>query len=134
LKKGEVKRAIEEERQALRFEPNNAELRNNLAVGLLRDGQLPAAVAEWRETVRRHPEKTSVVITLAWILSTAPEPSIRDGARALDLAQLAAQGAGGRNLMIMRLLAAAYAEKRPLPGSDPHGSASRSERGSERTN
>jgi tetratricopeptide (TPR) repeat protein len=115
LKKGEVKRAIEEERKALRIEPNNAELRNNLAVGLLRDGQLAAAVAEWRETVRRHPEKTSVVITLAWILSTAPEPSIRDGPRALDLAQRAAQVAGGRNLMIIRLLAAAYAENGRYP-------------------
>ncbi|HEX4666364.1 MAG TPA: tetratricopeptide repeat protein [Chthoniobacterales bacterium] len=110
LKKGEVKRAIEEERKALRIEPNNVELHNNLAVGLLRDGQLAAAVTEWRETVRLHPDKTGVAVTLAWILSTAPERSIRDGARALDLAQRAAQASGGRNLMIIRVLAAAYAE------------------------
>ncbi len=115
LKKGEVKRAIEEERKAVAIEPNNAELRNNLAVGLLRDGQLAAAVAAWQETVRLHPERTSVAVTLAWILSTAPEPSIRDGARALDLAQRAAQVSGGRNLMIIRVLAAAYAENGRYP-------------------
>jgi tetratricopeptide (TPR) repeat protein len=115
LKKSEVKRAIEEERKALQVEPKNAELRNNLAVGLLRDGQLAAAVTEWEETVRLHQDKTSVAITLAWILATAPEPSIRDGARALDLAQHAAQAAGGRNLLVIRVLAAAYAENGRYP-------------------
>jgi hypothetical protein len=72
-------------------------------------------VAEWRETVRLRPDKISATITLAWILSTAPEPSIRDGARALDLAQRASQTSGGRNLLISRVLAAAYAESGRFP-------------------
>ena len=115
LKKGEVQGAIDHGRKALQIQPNNPELHNNLAVALLRDGQVAAAVAEWRETVRLHPDKISVTITLAWILSTAPEPSIRDGTRALDLAQRAYQTSGGRNLMISRVLAAAYAENGRFP-------------------
>ena len=115
LKKGEVQGAIDHGRKALQIQPDNPELHNNLAVALLRDGQIAAAVAEWRETVRLHPDKISVTITLAWILSTAPEPSIRDGTRALDLALRAYQTSGGRNLMISRVLAAAYAENGRFP-------------------
>ena len=115
LQKGEVQGAIDHGRKALQIQPDNPELHNNLAVALLRDGQLAAAVAEWRETVRLHPDKVSVTITLAWILSTAPEPSIRDGTRALDLAQRASQTSGGRNLLISRVLAAAYAENGRFP-------------------
>jgi protein O-mannosyl-transferase len=115
LEKGEVQGAIDHGRKALQIQPDNPELQNNLAVALLRDGQLADAVAEWRETVRLHPDKISVTITLAWILSTAPEPSIRDGTRALDLALRAYQTSGGRNLMISRVLAAAYAENGRFP-------------------
>ena len=47
---------------------------------------------------------------LAWVLATSPQPSLRNGRRALELAQQADQSAGGRNPLFLRTLAAACAE------------------------
>ena len=44
------------------------------------------------------------------MLATSPEASIRDGARAVELAQRASQLSGGQDPMILRTLAAAEAE------------------------
>jgi len=47
---------------------------------------------------------------LAWVLATASDSSIRDGARAVGFAQEAVQLSGGREPLFLRTLAAAYAE------------------------
>ena len=47
---------------------------------------------------------------LAWILATCPDAEIRDGKRALQLAQEAARTTGGKNAGILRTLAASCAE------------------------
>jgi tetratricopeptide (TPR) repeat protein len=47
---------------------------------------------------------------LAWALSTCPDASLRNGAKAIELAQKADQLAGGMNPIFIRTLAAAYAE------------------------
>ncbi len=74
-----------------------------------------AAVAEWQETLRLDPDKIGTQITLAWILSTSPDAGIRDGTKALEFAQRAEQTSGGHNLMVFRVLAAAYAENGRFP-------------------
>lgn len=114
-KKGRVQEAVEQWRQALAIQPANAELHHNLAVALLQQNQLGAAVAEWQETLRLQPNKIATQLSLAWILATSPAAEIRDGARALDLAQRAAQVSGERNLMVFRVIAAAYAETGRFP-------------------
>ena len=110
LKKGQIEDAIAAWTKALQLEPKNADMHNNLAVALLQTGRGPAAVAEWQETLRLDPDKIGTQITLAWILSTSPEAGMRDGTKALELAQRADQISGGRNLMVFRVQAAAYAE------------------------
>ena len=47
---------------------------------------------------------------LAWVLATAPEADIRNGAKAVALAERAVHLPGGENPMVLRTLAAAYAE------------------------
>jgi protein O-mannosyl-transferase len=47
---------------------------------------------------------------VAWVLTTASDASIRDGARAVGFAQEAVQLSGGREPRFLRTLAAAYAE------------------------
>ena len=47
---------------------------------------------------------------LAWALATNPDPSLRNGMKAIELAQQANEFTGGKNLLILRTLAAAYAE------------------------
>ena len=110
LNKGQTQDAITEWQTAVRIQPANAELHNNLASALLRSGRVAAAVAEWRETLRLQPDKLGPQISLAWTLATTPDSAIRDGTGALDLAQRAYRTSGDRNLMIFRVLAAAYAE------------------------
>jgi tetratricopeptide (TPR) repeat protein len=85
-------------------------MHNNLAVAYLAQGQIAEAVAEWQETLRLQPDKVGAEISLAWVLATAPEDALRNGARALELAQHASQVSAGRNLLTYRVLAAAHAE------------------------
>ncbi len=110
LNEGQTQDAITEWQTAVRIQPENAELHNNLASALLRNGRVAAAVAEWGETLRLQPDKLGPQISLAWTLATTPDAAIRDGTAALDLAQRAYRTSGDRNLMIFRVLAAAYAE------------------------
>jgi tetratricopeptide (TPR) repeat protein len=117
LKTGKTQDAIAEWEAALRLQPNNAEMHNNLAVALLEQGGVAEAVREWRETLRLHPDRLGTQISLAWILSTSPESAVRDGSSALDLAQRAFRAAAGRNLMVFRVLAAAYAETGRFPAA-----------------
>src|SRR5439155_4840630 len=56
------------------------------------------------------PHSILTLNNLAWALSTCPDASLRNGARAIELAQKADQLAGGQNPILIRTLAAAYAE------------------------
>ena len=47
---------------------------------------------------------------LAWVLATSSDVSIRDGAKAVKLAEQAVSLSGGGNPLFLRTLAAAYAE------------------------
>jgi hypothetical protein len=47
---------------------------------------------------------------MAWVLSTAPDASIRDGSKAVEFAQQAMERSGGNDPKFLRTLAAAYAE------------------------
>lgn len=117
LKTGRTQDAIAQWEAALRLQPNNAEMHNNLAVALLEQGRLAEAVREWQETLRLQPDRVGTQITLAWILATAPESTVRDGSSALELAQRAFRAAATRNLLLFRVLAAAYAESGQFPAA-----------------
>src|SRR5205807_9324720 len=47
---------------------------------------------------------------LAWLRATCPDSSFRDGSKALQLARRADQLSGGTNALVLRTLAAGYAE------------------------
>jgi hypothetical protein len=51
---------------------------------------------------------------LAWLLATSSDASIRDGNRAIELAEQAVQLSSGKDANYLRTLAAAYAEDRPI--------------------
>lgn len=115
LKKGQIQDAIDEWKKALQIEPKNADVHNNLGAALLQAGRGVAAVAEWQQTLRLEPDKVGTQTSLSWVLSTSPDVAVRNGTKALELAQRAYQASGGRNVMIFRVLAAAYAEAGRFP-------------------
>ena len=73
-------------------------------------GRFGEAIAEYEAALQIAPESLSTLNNLAWVLSTCPDASQRNGVRALALAKKGDQLAGGDNAVILRTLAAAYAE------------------------
>jgi hypothetical protein len=53
---------------------------------------------------------TNALNNLAWLLATAPDDQVRDGSRAVELAERACQLTGWKHPVLMGTLAAAYAE------------------------
>ena len=102
--------AIRSLQKAVDIEPDFAPAHNNLANALSMEGRVAEAEAHWRAAVKSQPELMQAQINLAWALATCPEASLRNGAQAVALAQLANQRTGGRDPAILRVLAAADAE------------------------
>ncbi len=102
--------AIAEHQQALEAKPDHAEARYNLGVILYHRGRIPEAIAQWAEMVRLQPENTLALSRLARGLATSPEAAVRNGRKAVELAQQAAKLTGSRDPMVLDTLAAAYAE------------------------
>jgi tetratricopeptide (TPR) repeat protein len=57
------------------------------------------------------PKDKDLPLRLAWVLSIAPDEKLRDGARAVKLAETACEGAERKSANVLNILAAAYAEK-----------------------
>jgi tetratricopeptide (TPR) repeat protein len=110
LKKGRVAEAMVHYRKFLEIEPGNVEARNTLGTALIQQGRVSEAIAQWQEALAIQPDNGNAASNLAWVFATSPEDSIRDGARAVDLAQKAMRLSGGKISMVFRVLAAAYAE------------------------
>jgi tetratricopeptide (TPR) repeat protein len=111
LKKGQVTEAMVHYRKFLEIEPENVEARNTLGTALIQQGRVTEAIAQWQEALAIQPENGNAASNLAWVFATCPEDSIRDGTRAVQLAERALRISGGKIPMIYRVLAAAYAER-----------------------
>ena len=91
-------------------QPGDINAHNNLGVLLVQKHQARAAIAQWEQSLALNPNDGNAQSNLAWMLATAPDDSLRDGARAVTLAESALQLAGGVSPILHRTLAAAYAE------------------------
>jgi protein O-mannosyl-transferase len=110
LKTGLVDEAIAHFEKALEIEPNYAEAHINLGSALHRRGRLKEAAAHYQRAVESEPQLALARNNLAWILATCSDASLRNGSKAVELALQADQLSGGRDPIILRTLAAAYAE------------------------
>ena len=110
LRKGRLPEAMVQYRKFLEIEPGNVEARNTLGTALIQQGRVSEAIVQWREALAVQPDNGNAASNLAWVLATCPEDSIRDGTRAVELAEKAMRLSGGKIPMIFRVLAAAYAE------------------------
>ena len=73
-------------------------------------GSHRAAVAQLNAAVRLQPDDVAMLWQTAWILATSPDPTVRDGARAVELATSAIQLSKGQEPHAWDTLAAALAE------------------------
>jgi tetratricopeptide (TPR) repeat protein len=110
LQTGRLDEAISHLQRALQINPGNAPAHNNLGNAFLQKGNLSEAIAHFRRAMQLEPDDPWPKNNLAEILATCPEASLRDGKKAVELATQADELAGGENPIILRTLAAAFAE------------------------
>jgi tetratricopeptide (TPR) repeat protein len=73
-------------------------------------GRVDEAVSELQQVLARKPNDAEAQKNMAWVLATWPEARIRDGAKAVELAERANELTYNRDPIIGTTLAAAYAE------------------------
>ena len=112
LEKGELGAAIDHCRAALLIQPNNPDCHTILAIALDQTGQAAEAIQHYKNALKISPQSVSALNNLAWLLATCSNESLRNGVKAVELARQADQLSGGANALVLRSLAAGYAEAR----------------------
>ena len=67
--------------------PTTATRSNNLGAVLYEHGRTDEAMAQWDALLRLQPNNAAVLSQIAWALATNPASSVRNGARAVELAR-----------------------------------------------
>ena len=93
-------------RRAVAVAPQNPVAQTNLGNQLSGVESIP----HYEAALALDPESTLPMNNLAWVLATHPDPSVRNGPRASELALKAARKTDANDPVILRTLAAAYAE------------------------
>jgi len=109
-KRNDLSGAFEAATAAARDAPRTAATRANLGAILLRVGRADAAVEHFEQALKINPEDVYSLERLAWCLATCPKGTVRNGARAVELARRAVQAGGYNEAGVQDTLAAACAE------------------------
>jgi len=107
---GRVNEAITHYQTALQIKPDYAEAHNNLGNALFQKGRVDEAITHYQTALQIKPDYVEAHNNLAWVLATVSQASLRNGGKAVKLAERANQLTSGENPVILRTLAAAYAE------------------------
>jgi len=110
FRKSRIDDAIASYERALQSRPAYPEVENNIGLALLKEGRPGEAIAHWENAVANESDFVAALNNLAWVLAAFPEASIRNGEKALRLADRANQLSGSKDPAVLRTLAAAYAE------------------------
>jgi protein O-mannosyl-transferase len=110
FQQGRLPDAILQWQKAQTTELKDGRFHTLLADAFLKAGLEKDAIAEYEHGVRYSVEDPVPRNSLAWLLATSPDASIRDGDRAVELANEAVRLAHGKDPNYLRTLAAAFAE------------------------
>jgi tetratricopeptide (TPR) repeat protein len=106
---GRLDEAIEHYQRALALMPNSAQIHFRFGQALQAQHNFVAAMAEYEKTLVLDPRHMLAHLNLAWMPATCPDASLRDGNRAVELAEQARALAGTESPQLLDTLAAAYA-------------------------
>jgi superkiller protein 3 len=114
-RQGRMEEAIAHFQKALIIKPDDANIHYNLGNAFRDQGRMEEAIAQFQKALAIKPNYVEAQDTMARVLATCPQSSLRNGIKAVGLAERANQLAGGKNPMILATLAAAYAEAGRFP-------------------
>ncbi len=112
---GQWQGAVEHYQQALKEMPDSVHAHQQLGVALQCLGEPAAAIAQYQKVLALDPLHVTAQNNLAWILATCPDASLRNGPKAVELAQQAARLSAGTSPQILDTLATAFAEAGRFP-------------------
>jgi tetratricopeptide (TPR) repeat protein len=110
FRQGRIGEAIAQWQKAVATQPNDAGFHTVLGNAFLKSGLQKDAIAEYEHAAGISPKDALARSNLAWLLATSSDASIRDGNRAIELAEQAVQLSSGKDPTYLRTLAAACAE------------------------
>jgi Flp pilus assembly protein TadD len=118
LQQGGVDEAIAHFQKAVEIRPGDVEFRNVLGYTLFQNRRMDEAIAQYQAILKirpGQPEACNYLGRVAWVLATSPEASIRNGAKALELAGQMERLSNGKDPLVIMVLAAAFAEAGRFP-------------------
>lgn len=115
--KGQPDVAIRCWENAISINPDFAPAQNALGNALSSKGQTASAIQHWRSALAAEPDLVAAQVNLAWALATSAQDPVRNGTDAVELAKRANKLAGGEDPIILKTLAAAYAESGDFPNA-----------------
>jgi len=96
--------------KAVQMRPESADYHLKLGDACRQTGRAAEAIGQYDKALQIRPRHLQTASNLAWMLATTPDASLRNGARAVQLALLADQLSGGQDPKTLAVLAAACAE------------------------
>jgi tetratricopeptide (TPR) repeat protein len=107
---GRLEEGADHLRRAIALQPGYSSAHRNLGETYALQHRLGDAAAEYLKALESQPDQVNVLNRASWILATASDERVRDGARALDLAGRAVTLTGRQDADSLDSLAAAFAE------------------------
>jgi Flp pilus assembly protein TadD len=96
--------------EAMQLDPKDASTYLHYALLLSSQQQFREAVVEYRKALALDDRLLIACNNLAWMLASSPDPQIRDGREAVELAERACRLTNNEQPFFLGTLAAAYAE------------------------
>jgi cytochrome c-type biogenesis protein CcmH/NrfG len=109
LRQGQAEQAVPYFSEAIRLRPEDISTNMNMGAALIERGRFDEAVPYYENVLRNQPDFTAAMPQLAWILATHPDPRVRSGKRAMEIADRLCRAVPD-DPRYMVALAAAYAE------------------------
>ena len=110
LETGRPNESLTHLEKAVELKPEDPDANYNLANTLMELGRGRDAVTHYRRALEGNPMDSEAMNNMAWVLATSPDPSTRDGRKAVELAERADSLRRGTSPFTNATLAAAYAE------------------------
>lgn len=115
MENGQPNKSLALLRKAVELGPQYGDAHYNLAITFLHMGRAAEALAHYKNALEINPYDTEAQNNLAWILATWPDALIRDGAKAVEVAERADTLTRNASPVISATLAPAYAEAAASP-------------------